>query len=191
MVIVFEIFSTTGGFTAGFLSDFIPSHILTIILIIVLILIGMLMLAVEPRMHKHADDGSWYLWHRRVGKDRYVINLLSALPLCVLAGVLSALTGIGGGIVKVPMMTLLFGVPMDIAIACSALMVGVTAASSFAGHVIVGHWDWKISLILAPCVFVGAWIGAHIMLKVDKRKLKKIFGILVIIIAALLIFRIF
>ena len=56
------------------------------------------------------------------------------LPLGVVgatgAGVLSALLGVGGGIVKVPLMHLGMGVPLRVSTATSNLMVGITAAAS-------------------------------------------------------------
>ena len=86
------------------------------------------------------------------------------------------MVGVGGGILKVPMMVLLFGIPMEIAVGSSAFMVGLTAAGGFAGHVASGHWDWKVSLIFAVAVFAGGQIGARLSIGVDRRKMKKGFG---------------
>jgi uncharacterized membrane protein YfcA len=87
------------------------------------------------------------------------------------------------------MMVLLFGIPMDIAVATSGLMVGVTALGGFAGHLAQGHFDWRMALMLAPGVFAGAWLGAHTMLRIDRELLKKIFGIAMFLIASGLIVR--
>ena len=84
---------------------------------------------------------------------------------------------------KVPMLVLLFGIPMDIAVATSGFMVGITALGGFAGHFAAGHFDWRMGLILAPAVFIGAQIGAHTMLRINRERLKRIFGIAMFVIA--------
>lgn len=187
MAIALETITMSGGFAGGYLSSFVPSLPLKILLITVLVLAGITMLKIGQRDHSHLiDHPSWYMWTRRRNGERYTINMLIAFPISLVAGAISGAIGIGGGVLKVPMMAILLGVPIDIAIATSAFMVGITALGGFAGHLIAGHWDWKTSLILTPAIFIGAWIGAHTMLKIDKRKLRVAFGILVIIIAAIL-----
>jgi uncharacterized membrane protein YfcA len=188
MAMALEAFTVSGGFAGGYLSSFVPSQPLKILLIAVLILAGITMLKANQRDHSHlVDHPAWYIWTRSRNGQKYTINMLIAFPISLAAGVISGTIGIGGGILKIPMMAILLGVPIDIAIATSAFMVGITALGGFAGHLIAGHWDWKISLILTPAVFIGAWIGAHTMLKIDKRKLRITFGIFVMIIAAILV----
>jgi len=118
----------------------------------------------------------WVYWRRRFAEQEYCVNLLIGLPVSFIAGLASGLVGVGGGILKVPLMVLLLGIPMDIAVGSSAFMVGLTAAGGFAGHVASGHWDKKISLILATAVFIGGQIGARKSLGIDKKKMKKAFG---------------
>ena len=57
------------------------------------------------------------------------------------AGLISALLGIGGGIVKVPLMHLGMGVPLRVATATSNLMIGITAAASAVIYLIHGGID--------------------------------------------------
>ena len=109
--------------------------------------------------------------------------------MCFIAGLASGMVGVGGGILKVPMMVLLFGIPMDIAVGSSALMVGITAAGGFAGHVTSGHWDWRASLLLAIAVFAGGQIGSRISVGLDKKKLKKGFGWFLLLIALMMFLR--
>ena len=99
------------------------------------------------------------------------------------------MVGVGGGIIKVPILVLLLGVPMEIAVGSSALMVGVTAGGGFAGHVLRGHWNWKLSLVLAAAAFVGGQIGSRLTVKVPGRRLKVGFGWFLIVIAATMVIR--
>jgi len=86
-------------------------------------------------------------------------------------------------------MVLVLAVPMDIAVGSSALMVGVTASGGFAGHLLRGHWSWKLSLVLAAAVFIGGQIGSRLTVKVDTRKLKVGFGWFLLVIAATMVFK--
>ncbi len=185
MALVFETATVIGGFLGGYGSHLIPSRPLTILLIAAITFSGILML--KGRLYTHEIRPRrmrFYHWQRRLGDERYSVNLLLALPLCLIAGIIAGLVGIGGGILKVPMMALLLGVPIDIAIATSAFMVGLTALGGFAGHLSAGHVDWRSAAVLAPTVFIGAQIGAHCMLRIPKGRLKRIFGIAMLVIAA-------
>ena len=99
-------------------------------------------------------------------------------------GVLSGMLGITGGIIKLPIMVLLCGVPMDIAMATSTVMVAVTALFGLGGHIMAGHFNLLMIAPLAVAAFVGGQIGSRISIKADKTKLKRIFGIVLIVIAA-------
>jgi hypothetical protein len=130
--------------------------------------------------------GGPFTWRRSVGEHVYCVNMPLALSISFVAGAVSGLVGVGGGILKVPMMVLLFGVPMEIAIGSSALMIGLTAFGGFAGHVASGHWDWMTSLLLAVAVFVGGRIGARRSVTLDRRKVKTAFGWFLLAVAVLM-----
>ena len=132
---------------------------------------------------------SFFRWRRTMGSEIYCVNLALALPVALVAGIVSGLIGVSGGILKVPMLVLLFGVPMNIAVGSSAFMVGLTASGGFLGHLAAGHFDWKVALLLAPGMFVGAQIGARTSVKVDKTKMKRFFGYVLAVLAAFLIIR--
>jgi hypothetical protein len=119
----------------------------------------------------------------------YKINLLLALPLMGIVGLLTGMTGIGGGVMKVPLMNLLFRIPMKVAIGSSAVMVGITATGGFIGHASAGHWDWRTSLLAAVAVFVGAQIGSRLSVNVDKERLKPLLGAFLLLAAALIALR--
>jgi len=133
---------------------------------------------------------SRFRWRRELGDEVYFVNLLVAFPVSFVAGLISGLIGVGGGLLKVPMMVLLFGVPMDIAVGSSAFMVGVTAAGGFVGHAAQGHWDWRTSLILATTVFIGGQIGSRISIRVNRQKLRKGFGLFLVVVAVFMLARV-
>ena len=184
---VFQIFLVSGAFIGGYTSKFIPAVPTTLILCTFLIAGGISMLF-PARTRPHPENRHPLIsWRRTTAGETYCINLLIALPLSFVAGLASGVLGIGGGLITVPMMSICFGVPIDIAIATSTFMVGLTAFGGASGHTLAGHLDWKTALILTPSALIGARIGAKLMLRSDRNKLKKIFAILLFIVAAALL----
>lgn len=101
------------------------------------------------------------------------------MPLAVVgsvgAGVASALLGIGGGLVKVPVMHLALGVPLRIATATSNLMVGITASTSAIVYLLRGGIDAYATGPTAVGVFIGASLGSRLGHRVDLRVLRLLF----------------
>lgn len=91
------------------------------------------------------------------------------------AGVLSALLGVGGGIVKVPLMHLVMGVPLKVATATSNLMIGVTAAASAVVYLLRGGIDPYVVGPTAVGVFAGALVGSRLATRIDVRILRLLF----------------
>jgi len=91
------------------------------------------------------------------------------------AGVLSALLGIGGGIVKVPLMHIGMGVPLRVATATSNLMIGITAAASAVIYLIRGEVDPYVTGPVAIGVFVGASLGSRAAHRIELRVLNLLF----------------
>ncbi len=91
------------------------------------------------------------------------------------AGVVSALLGIGGGLVKVPVMHLLMGVPLRVATATSNLMIGVTASASAVIYLFRGEIDPYVAGPTAIGVFLGASAGSRVAHRIDLRILRILF----------------
>ena len=83
------------------------------------------------------------------------------------AGITSALLGIGGGIIKVPLMHLAMGVPLRVATATSNMMIGITAAASAVIYIIHGGIDPYVAGPTAIGVFIGATAGSRLGHRVD------------------------
>lgn len=172
------------AFAGGYYSTLIAEPLLRTILIAVLMTAGTLMLInrqqnLQPKLlHEH-----WWLWHREFNGQRYTVNLPLVLTASALIGLLSGMLGITGAIIKLPIMVLLCGVPMDIAVATSTVMVAITALSGIAGHSIHGIIDWRIGLSLAVAALIGGLIGSRISVSMNTAQLKKFFGLVVWLIA--------
>jgi uncharacterized membrane protein YfcA len=149
-----------------------------------------LILNIEKKHHDSICRDRITSWRRRVDNREYCVNLLIALPVSIIAGLVSGMVGVGGGILKVAAMVLLLGVPVDIAVASSSIMVGITAAGGFTGHILVEMWEWKRAIPLAFVVFAGAQIGSRISVSLDKKILEQVLGWLLLAIAIATVIRI-
>ena len=106
----------------------------------------------------------------------YTVHHLPAGMLgSVFAGVNSALLGVGGGIIKVPVMHLVMGVPLRTSTATSNLMMGITAVSSAVIYLLRDEIDPYIAGTVALGVFVGASLGSRLAHRVDLRVLRWLF----------------
>src|SRR3954470_17116610 len=84
----------------------------------------------------------------------------------MLAGLLGALTGLGGGVVVVPMLALLFHVDIRYAIGAALLSVIATSSGAAAAYVREGYSNIRIGMFLETATTIGAVVGAGIALHV-------------------------
>jgi uncharacterized protein len=109
------------------------------------------------------------------GAGYHVRRLPTGMAGSVFAGLVSALLGVGGGIVKVPLMNLVMGVPLKVATATSNMMIGITATSSAVIYLLRDQLDPFVAGPVALGVFGGAMIGTRIAHRVDVRLLRWLF----------------
>jgi uncharacterized membrane protein YfcA len=98
----------------------------------------------------------------------------------VAAGVVSALLGIGGGLVKVPVLHLVMGVPLRVATATSNLMIGITASTSALIYLIHGGIHPYATGPTAVGVFVGATLGSRLSHRVHPGALRLLFVVVLL-----------
>lgn len=91
-----------------------------------------------------------------------------------LAGLLSGLLGIGGGIVMVPGLTQVGRMGVKEAIATSLACVGLFAVPGTVTHALLGDIDWRFGLWLAAGIVPGARLGAALTLRIAERRLRPI-----------------
>lgn len=108
-------------------------------------------------------------------------HLPAGMAASFLAGNVSGLLGVGGGIIKVPIMVLVMGMPLKAAIATSNFMIGVTAATSAVVYYARGYVDPQIAVLTALGVLLGAQVGPRLGGRARTRTLKWIFqGVLLL-----------
>jgi uncharacterized protein len=179
------------AFVGAYFSSMVAPMYLQMILVGVLMIAGILMLK-NPKLvnaNQNTPNSRWY-WKRTFQGHTYLVNLPLVLSATASIGLLSGMLGITGGVIKLPIMVLLCGVPMGIAVATSTAMVAFTALSGLFGHALYGNVDWKTGSMLAIVAIIGGFIGSNISLSINKVKLKKVFGITTLIIAIILILKV-
>ena len=113
---------------------------------------------------------------------------LVVLGLSILAGLLGALTGLGGGVVVVPALTLALHVDMKYAIGASLVSVIATSSGAAAAYVREGFSNIRIGMFLEIATTIGAIVGALLASHVSTHALAIVFG-LILLQAAYMSFR--
>lgn len=90
----------------------------------------------------------------------------------LVAGLLSGLLGIGGGVIMVPGFTGLAGLSVKAAIATSLVCVGAFAVPGTVTHALQDQIDWRVALVLTIAVIPGARLGAGLTLRATDRRLR-------------------
>lgn len=192
-----ELFTAMGALVGGLIAFLIDERLLALLFAGLLVYVAITMLrAREPapddvaRLPPEEDDrdlhvepplttdlGSFRsaaLVH--LSGDTYALrNLGRGVAGSAGAGVVSALLGIGGGIVKVPLMHVGMGVPLRVATATSNLMIGITAAAGAVIYMIRGEVDPYVVGPVAIGVFVGASLGSRAAHRIELRVLNLLF----------------
>ncbi|MDF1551448.1 MAG: sulfite exporter TauE/SafE family protein [Deferrisomatales bacterium] len=186
LVLLVEPATNLGALLGGYLSQYVPAQAGKLVFACVVVVAAFFMLRPLVEQKGPPRRGRAY-WTRSLNGESYTVNWLVAEPLMAVAGFFAGMLGIGGGILKVPLMVFVCRIPLKVAVGSSSAMIGLTALTGFLGHGLAGHFDPGLTLPLAAAGFVGAQLGPRVSLAVDKRSLKRAFGVLMIAISAWMI----
>jgi uncharacterized protein len=98
----------------------------------------------------------------------------------LVAGLVGALTGLGGGVVLVPLLTLLFRVDIHYAIGASLVSVIATSSGAAAAYVKEGFSNIRIGMFLEIATTLGALLGAHLAAHVSTHAIAIVFGMVLL-----------
>jgi uncharacterized membrane protein YfcA len=184
-----ELFTATGALVGALVAFAVPDRVLAGLFSGLLIYVAVTM-ARGLRGAADGDDPSPApvvaaeppspTLQRLSGPGYRVRNLGPGIGGSLFAGLVSALLGVGGGIVKVPVMNLLMGVPLRVATATSNLMIGVTASSSAIIYLLRGGIDPYVAGPTVLGVFVGATAGSRTAHRIDVRLLRAAFVVVLL-----------
>ena len=194
---VLEVATAAGSLLGGLTAQMLPQSTLQILFGIMSAIVGVIMLSrirkrnviLDPSIQPgvlggrfHEDESGGVVTYR-------VKRLPVALVASFIAGNVSSLLGVGGGVIKVPVLNAWCGIPMRAAAATSAFMIGVTAT---AGAVIYyGHGQLIPGLAAAAVLGVqlGTWGGMHFGSRASAKWLKVMMAIVLIVVSGLMFAR--
>ncbi|WP_276132459.1 sulfite exporter TauE/SafE family protein [Polluticoccus soli] len=117
---------------------------------------------------------------------RFLSNLLFA---GIGVGLVTGLLGAGGGFLLIPVLVLLFRMPMKEAVGTSLLIIALNSLFGFAGDMGNVTPDWKLLLTLTAIAISGILAGGMLSNRIDGKRLKKSFGWFVLIMAVYILIK--
>ena len=169
--------TAVGALTGAVIAGFLPERVLAALFAVMLAYTAATMVrgAIRPRP---ADPGVPGLPDAPpgIGAPAYRSRrLLLATAGAFGGGNLSGLLGVGGGIVTVPIVHLLMGAPMRVAVTTSNFMIGITAAAGSYAYLFRGDVDPRVAAPVILGVAVGGVIGARLAARISSRWLVALF----------------
>jgi uncharacterized protein len=107
----------------------------------------------------------------------------------IVVGVITGLVGAGGGFLIIPALVLLAKLPMKKAVATSLLIIAIKSLIGFLGDVQNLTIDWPFLLLFTSISIIGIFLGIYLNRFIDGKKLKKAFGIFVLIMGIYIIYK--
>ncbi len=132
-------------------------------------------------------EGAFYDRAERRSVAYGVKRLRSGFAMSVGAGGVAAMLGVGGGLLKVPIMNIVMGVPLKPTIATSNLMIGVTAATGALVFYGRGFVDPIYAVPAALGILAGAQAGAHLAARLPIAVLGGVFRVLLACFAVVMV----
>lgn len=192
LAIVLESASTLGALVGVLLINAIPVRALYLLFSLVLIVSAKQMFSRRQGIHETLlageEEGAACRWSDALQlRSSYydpalgrfmpygVQRLPMGLSLMFGAGVISALLGIGSGVLKIPAMDTALRLPIKVASATSNFMIGATAAASAGAYFLRGDIIASVAGPVALGSVAGSLAGAHILMRLSSEKLRLLF----------------
>ena len=182
-----------GAFVGAYLTSILEARLLGLIFGVFLLLVAFRMiLKISLFRTKHSDaentarrpfvtsESSLYEFRTKI---------LLGVVLGFFAGLSSGLLGIGGGSLMVPIMTLAMDIPIHITVATSMLIMIFTSTSGVIQHFSLGNIRFEYALLLVLGTIFGAQIGAYTSKRISSRNLRRIFGVILVLISIRMILK--
>jgi len=192
-----EVATAAGSFLGGVTAQFVSQSLLQRLFGVVAVIVALIMLSrlrhrnviLDPAADSGVLGGRYHEHESGCTVTYRVKRLPLAVAASFVAGNVSSLLGIGGGIIKVPVLNAWCGIPLRAAAATSAFMIGVTAT---AGAIIYyGHGQLEPALAAAAVLGVqlGSWGGMKFGAAASTKWLKILMAAVLFIVSAMMFMR--
>ena len=161
------------AYLAAGLSKMLPEAVLLIAFALIMFLVGGLMI-----MHRKSKSAE--------------IPAPRPLPIVIASGAgvgfMTGILGVGGGFLIVPALVMLVGLPMQMAVGTSLIVIAMNSLAGFLGHAGDGSFDLTLTAIFTVAGLIGTFSGARLSKRLPAEKLQKIFAWFVIALASFLLY---
>lgn len=121
------------------------------------------------------------------------VNWRSCLPKAMgagaLVGFLTGLFGVGGGFLLLPALVLLLGLPMEVAVGTSLVVVAVNSAAGFAAHAGHADLDWTLAVAFTAAAVAGSLLASRVGGRLPVDRLRRWFAYLVLALGGAILLR--
>jgi uncharacterized membrane protein YfcA len=170
--LVFGAAGMAGAFAGGRAAAYLPGDVLMILFVVMMVATAIAMLrrrrapAVPLRVH---------------------LPVVKVVAEGVVVGVVTGMVGAGGGFLVVPALVLLGGLPMEIAVGTSLVVIAMKSFAGLIGH--LGHTavDWPVTLAITAAAVIGSLGGGRLAGRIPPETLRRGFGVFVLVMAALIL----
>ncbi len=193
--LLLEVTTTIGAVAGALIAGLLEEWILSLIFCAVMIYSAIRMYLSPERVVEPKDGKGRMSFEYRDEANGEVIpyevqNVGEGGIACVFAGMMSSMTGVGGGAIKVPVMNLIMRVPMKAASATSSYMIGITAFSGAITYFFSGQLDLAFAGGVAIGAFLGAISGTYLARRISTKHLRRYFSVVLVIMAVLVLLRV-
>src|SRR3954451_23699851 len=192
-----EVATAAGSFLGGVTAQFVSQSALQRLFGFVAIVVALIMLTrlnrrnviLDPAADPGVLGGRYYEDESRGMVSYRVRRVPVAVGASFLAGNVSSLLGIGGGIIKVPILNAWCGIPLRAAAATSAFMIGVTATAGATIYYGRGQLEPALAAVAVLGVQLGSWGGMRVGAAASVKWLKILMALVLFIVAAMMFAR--
>ena len=180
--LLLEITTAAGAILGAIVATLLDDKVLMVIFSAIVIYSGIRMILNPEKIVEPAEDSEGKLsfeYRDEAHGDsvRYQVqNVKGGMALCTVAGMISSMTGVGGGAIKVPLMNIYMHVPMKAASATSSYMIGITAFSGAITYFLGGQVLLGYAAGVAIGAFLGSLIGTALARRINGKHLRKYFS---------------
>lgn len=194
---VLEVATTVGALAGAVLAGLVPTRALSVLFAVVLLWTAYRSFQARDEHDTTAPPDRWAARLRLAGEyptpagmRGYTVQRVPAgFAMMLGAGVLSALLGIGSGVVKVLAMDRTMRLPFKVSTTTSNFMIGVTAAASAGVYLHRGYIVPEIAFPVMLGVLAGALFGARVLTNANPRWLRVLFTAVVVVLAMQMLYK--
>ncbi len=180
-----ELSTALGAIVGSFVALSLNHRVLSLLFSVFLLFVVYLMLKGRGGEGKASECGRYSYFDEKLNRKIFydIENLHFAYPISFVAGVSSGMFGIGGGVLKVPILAKVCKLPMKVATATSSFMIGITASASAYVYFRHGNLNPFFAFVSLIGALVGSKVGIYFHARMRNEDLKKIFAFVLLLIA--------